>query len=117
MSYPKMANLVVSLLKQTNDGRLHWGQTEKPDVFQAAFPRYSVRMYSRQANQIELDYILQIINDVGDIVEEVADPELREVLDGSYRVMKDLYEAARRSAMGVEQALDDILGYLDDPFL
>jgi hypothetical protein len=29
--------------------------------------------------------------------------------------MKELYETARRSAMGIEQALDEILDSLKDP--
>ena len=116
MSYPKMANLIYSLLRQTQNGQLKWDQTEKSEKFQASFPRYSVRLYMAQNNGFDPDYMLQIINDFGDIVEEVADPELREVMENPFLTMKELYEMARRSAMGVEQALDDILKYLEPPF-
>jgi len=116
MSYPKMANLVLSLLRQTNNGKLGWDQTEKVDVFQASFPRYSVRIYTEQKSPFQMDYIIQIINDMGEIIEEVADTELNSVMDDAYRDMKDLFESARRNAMGVEQALDDLLDFLHPPF-
>ncbi|MDO9328151.1 MAG: hypothetical protein Q7U27_05390 [Pseudomonas sp.] len=108
MSYPKIATLVNVLLTQTSKGELNWSQTEKTGNFQASFPRYSVRIYP-QGN----DYILQILNELGDIVEEVSDPELRDVLQDAYKTMGALHDAARRNAMGVESALDDILGFLD----
>lgn len=113
MSYPKIAKLVDALLSQTESGALRWAQTEKSDMFQASFPRYSVRLYTAQGNTIEVDYVLQILNELGDIVEEVADPDLKSVMETPFAVMRRLHDAARRSAMGVETALDEILGFLD----
>ena len=115
MSYPKIAKLVEALLTQTENGSLQWEPTEKSDTFQASFPRYSVRLFVRHVSEFDVDYILQIINDFGDIVEEISDPDLNDVLDSAYRKMREVHEAARRSAMGVESALDEILGFLE-PF-
>ncbi|WP_339541428.1 hypothetical protein [Pseudomonas sp. RA_5y_Pfl1_P24] len=115
MSYPKIAKLVDVLLSQTESGVLRWAATEKSDMFQASFPRYSVRLYPHERNPIEVDYILQILNELGDIVEEVSDPDLRSVMERPFDVMRRLHDAARRSAMGVETALDDILNFLE-PF-
>jgi hypothetical protein len=115
MSYPKIAKLIDVLLTQTEQGTLKWAQTETSDMFQASFPRYSVRLYVQQSNPIEVDYVLQILNDIGEIVEEVSDPDLKDVMQGPYATMRRLHDAARRSAMGVESALDEILEFLD-PF-
>ena len=115
MSYPKIAKLIDVLVTQTENGSLQWAQTETSDMFQASFPRYSVRLYTQQASSIEVDYVLQILNELGEIVEEVSDPDLKEVMEGSYKVMRRLHDAARRSAMGVESALDEILDFLN-PF-
>ena len=60
MSYPKIAKLIDVLLTQTEKGTLKWAQTETSDVFQASFPRYSVRLYVHQKNPLEDDYVLQI---------------------------------------------------------
>lgn len=115
MSYPKIARLVEALLTQTESGSLQWSTTEKSDTFQASFPRYSVRLYPEETNNIEFDYVLQILNDLGEIVEEVSDPDLIDVMQTPFTKMRNLHESARRSAMGVESALDDILNYLE-PF-
>ncbi|BBP57789.1 hypothetical protein [Pseudomonas sp. St316] len=115
MSYPKIAKLIDVLLKQTENGSLQWAQTETSDMFQASFPRYSVRLYIQADNPIEVDYVLQILNELGEIVEEVSDPDLNDVMASPYQVMRRLHDAARRSAMGVESALDEILEFLD-PF-
>lgn len=108
MSYSKIATLIKTLLKQTSNGELQWAQTEKTATFQASFPRYSVRIYPQNS-----DYVLQILNDQGDTVEEIADPDLRDVLASPYKTMGDLHDSARRNAMGVETALDEILNFLD----
>ncbi|MCF3194139.1 hypothetical protein [Pseudomonas bubulae] len=115
MSYPKIAKLIDVLVTQTENGSLQWAQTETSDMFQASFPRYSVRLYTQQAGPIEVDYVLQILNELGEIVEEVSDPDLKEVMESPYKVMRRLHDAARRSAMGVESALDEILDFLN-PF-
>lgn len=115
MSYPKIAKLVEVLLKQTATGSLQWAPTENSDMFQASFPRYSIRLYPQSKNSFDVDYVLQILNELGEIVEEVADPDLKEVLESPYIKLRDLHESARRSAMGVESALDEILDFLD-PF-
>ena len=115
MSYPKIAKLVEVLLSQTENGLLQWESTEKSEMFQASFPRYSVRLSIRYVSDIDIDYVLQILNEFGDIVEEVSDPDLKDVLESAYKKMRVLHEAARRSAMGVESALDEILSFLE-PF-
>ncbi|WP_338488003.1 hypothetical protein VRB78_18760 [Pseudomonas trivialis] len=115
MSYPKIAKLIDVLLTQTENGTLQWAQTETSDMFQASFPRYSVRLYVQSVSQVDVDYVLQILNELGEIVEEVSDPDLKDVMEGPFRVMRRLHDAARRSAMGVETALDEILEFLD-PF-
>ncbi|MBT0624493.1 hypothetical protein KIH32_11295 [Pseudomonas fluorescens] len=114
MSYPKIAKLIETLLAQTESGALPWAQTERSDMFQASFPRYSIRLYPQIArNSLEPDYVLQILNELGDIVEEVTDPDLQDVLETPFTTMRNLYDGARRSAMGVESALDEILDFLD----
>lgn len=118
MSYPKIAKLVEVLLTQTAKGSLgslQWAPTENSDMFQASFPRYSIRLYPQSINSFDVDYVLQILNELGEIVEEVTDRDLKDVLESPYEKLRDLHESARRSAMGVESALDEILDFLD-PF-
>lgn len=114
MSYPKIVKLIETLLSQTEAGTLQWAQTEKSEIFQASFPRYSIRIYPQNdRSNLQPDYFLQILNEVGEIVEVVSDPDLRDVMDMPFTKMQNLYEGARRNAMGVESALDEILDFLD----
>jgi len=113
MSYPKIAKLVHALLEKTESGNLKWDATERSNIFQASFPRYSIRLYTQQSGQNDFDYVIQIINEDGDIVEEITDPDLAEVMTSPFKVLGRLHDVARRSAMGVDSALDEILDFLD----
>ena len=115
MSYPKMVYLVQKLYRRTDDGTAEWEETDIEGVFQAPFPEYTVRlsMHSPDGHVPgSEDYVLSILNARGLKIEEVSDVDLAEDLADSYEVMKHLYRAARRKAMGVDQALDSILAAL-----
>lgn len=115
MSYPQMVYLVQKLYGRTDDGSVEWGETEIEGVFQATFLEYIVCL-SMQSPDGHVpgseDYVLSILNAHGLKIEEVSDVDLAEDLADSYEVMKHLYKAARRKAMGVDQALDSILSSL-----
>lgn len=111
MSSERVANLLMALKKKTDLGELHWTETESRAVFQVSFASYSVRLY-QDANPFdsdETDIVFQIINDSGDVVEEVRDTELSSWFEKPFVFMRDLYESARRRAMGVDDAIDEIM--------
>ncbi len=115
MSYPQMVYLVQKLYRRTDDGSVEWEATEIEGVFQAPFPEYTVRL-SMQSPDGHVpgseDYVLSIFDARGLEIEEVSDVDLAEDLADSYEVMRHLYRAARRKAMGVDQALDSLLSSL-----
>jgi hypothetical protein len=106
-------------LARSNEGKVRWEKTVDSGEYQAAFPHYSVRTFSRFNTEADVeDYFLQIFNDEGELVEEISDGEFSLMLGptavpSGFKVMKDLYEVARRTAMGVEAALDTILAELE----
>ncbi len=108
---PKIAQLVKRVHDQTQAGKIPWEETENDKVFQASFPTYTIR-YSVRGD----DYVLTIYNDQGSVVERVDDTNFAEDEVGfePYPTMRETYESARRQALGVEKAIDDILHYLDD---
>ena len=119
MSEEKVGRLVVLLLDKTVRGELRWEQTETEGVYQAAFPSYSARIASQPTREDGrgVDYVLGIYNEEGAKVHEVDDIDLREGMGGgseAYKTMQQLYQAARRIAMGVEDAVDDILSFLHE---
>lgn len=117
MPYEKMARLVARLAARTEDGSVNWEETAVTGQFQLAFPNYSVLVLLQESKgQIAgaLDVVLRVCNTAGDVVEEVADPDLEDILENPYQDMLELYQLARRSAMGVEDALNSILSALED---
>ncbi|MCE1016644.1 hypothetical protein LU640_05030 [Pseudomonas monteilii] len=117
MSNAKIARLLELLIERTESGELEWEPTVKSDVFQANFPRYSVRILTTEA-EIDIDIVLQIINEEGLVVESVRDPQLNGFVESAFLKMRALHESARRIAMGVDKALDEIIDFLepDIPF-
>lgn len=112
----KLAQLVERVHGQTLANEVKWQATEEEGVFQLAFPKYALRISARQSRQPgdDPDYVLTIYNDSGTVIEDVADPELAEEADigyDPYRVMKETYDRARGQAMGIDEALDDLLKY------
>lgn len=115
MSYVKIADLVKTLARKTSEDKVFWVQTERPNVFQTSFPSYSVRIFDKlvmtneDENQQRLDMIVQIINENGDVVEEVSDEDLKGIFPGPFTVMRNMFDIARRQAMGVEKAIEEIM--------
>lgn len=113
MSNPKLVKLVQLLADKTDRDELAWDESEKNGVFQLPFSNSTVRISARESrnHRGDTEYVIVILNAQGSEVEEVSDETLP--LEGSFVIMKDLYEKARRKAMGVDRAIDSILDDLD----
>ena len=117
MSYEKIARLVTALSLKTENHELAWNETEKEGTYETSFPNYSVRISRNE----KLDYnenlmpiiLLELTNQNGEIIEQIDDEDLRNLLQDPYPLMKNMYDTARRQAMGVEDALDAILNIID----
>lgn len=111
MSNEKLIGLVKRLNLSTAEGTINWGVTEKSGVFQSSLAGYAVRLDARKSRSLsgEIEYFITILDPFGDVVEEMGDEET----EGQFLVMKNLYESARRTALGVDKAIDDILRDLD----
>ncbi len=123
MPYEKTVKLISMLEKRTAEGRVEWQETPDEGVFQAAFPGYAVRALMHRGSGFPdegPDYFVQLYNENGVLIEEIRQDDIREGEDArayakSYNLLRSLYEGARRHAMGVEQALDQLLEKLDEP--
>jgi hypothetical protein len=111
----KLHTFVWTLKDRTDEGRVNWEPTIEEGVYQAAFPNYVVKISTRpnHQNPDEVDIWIAIINIVGTVIEEFADITLAGTgFREPYALMQDLYRLARRRAMGLDKALDDILASL-----
>lgn len=115
MSYEKLVKLIILLDKNTSSGDVQWEESTKSNAFETSFPNYTVMIRQDRDIMDEESYRILIIDNQGDVVEEATYQDFQGMLDGSYGIMKRIYEIARRQAKGVEQALDDILSNLNDP--
>ncbi len=117
MSYEKVGRLIDSLYNNTKSADITWEESEKDGTYQVSFPKYSVRIFNR-FNEHEYDtkdYFIQIINENGIVIDEVSDIDVKEVIQDAFYKMKEIHDLARRQALGVDEALDAILGNLDEP--
>lgn len=113
MSGQKIVALAKTLAERTARGELDWEESERPGVFQLSFSNSSVRIYHRESRQQRgsREFVLSIHNSVGVEVEEVGDESLP--VDDAFPMMRQMYEEARRKAMGVDTAIDSILEDLE----
>ncbi len=109
----KSTQLLLKLLEKTKRGDIQWNETEIEGTFQAAFPAYSVRISSEaEPGKALSDYFLKIYNQEGKQIEEISQYTVADDLNSSYEAgqkLQELYEMARRIAMHVEEALDNLL--------
>lgn len=118
-STAKLIEISKALLTRTKQGRVTWVPTEKLDVFEVDFPDYSIRiarapMFSggtREACKIE------IYNNEGRLIDAATSYKMEK--DGGFPegenitgVLDELYELARRQALGTDRALDELLSRL-----
>lgn len=116
MSYQKITNLVREICRKTYKGLIDWEATEKEGVYQVSFSNYSVRLFlaPSMVQSGSNDYVIQIINSDGALVEETNDEEMKDLWSDAYHEMKQAHDMIRRKIMGVEDALDSILEELNN---
>jgi hypothetical protein len=111
------AQLVTALLESTMQDNVKWNTTVNSDTFETSFPEYTAQITATERyddSEMVTDYIMRIYNNEGALVDEFSDVEVAQENSGftAYQLMKDLYQRARRSSLGSDKAIKDILHYL-----
>jgi hypothetical protein len=116
----KYLQLLDRLIKKTEAGELKWEEAAASNAFQVSFPNYAVILSEAEGESDTVDYIVELVNSDGRVIDrfsdvtlEGTDPSARNA-PGHFNRMKSLFEVARRQALGVEQALDEILRQLEE---
>jgi hypothetical protein len=118
----KHATVVDRLLRKTQAGDLDWKAAADDDTFQVSFRDSSLRIQETRVNrrgQSTVDYIISLINAEGAVVETFSGVQLDEAFGDSFSETwffktKELHELARRTALGSDKILNEILEELDD---
>lgn len=107
----KLRKLIDRLLVKTRAGELQWSETPTQDAFQASFPSYSLEL-EREDTTI----YIRVLNAEGNVLEWTSDQKMR--TEGNWknaddiRKLDELYALARRQALRVEKALDELLNVI-----
>lgn len=115
MSLQKHARLVELLLRRSNAGVLEWKEGIEVSTFQVSFKDKSVRIRHNEYGG-RVSYEVDLINEEAAVVDTFSDEELDREDGGSFwfSQLRDLFEVARRTALGSEKVLNDILSELED---
>jgi hypothetical protein len=112
MAYQKIAQLVKRLADQTAAGLIAWQPTAVDDMFMVSFPKYSVSIQPT-TDQEGVPFIEITVRDgEGRVLESVNDGDLDIFVEKPYQLLSDMHASARRQALGVNQAIDELLRHL-----
>ena len=122
MAYKELADLTARLYRTSLEGQVNWEETVLKDVYQASLANYSVRISLEESqSSMQSDVRISIVNSEGTIVESFSDVDLDpewlnefQIEESPYRIMLNTYEVARRTALGAEKAIKDIVRELRD---
>jgi hypothetical protein len=105
MADGKLVELAKLIYDRTRSGELVWEKTTDPGIFQASFPKYAVTI-----RMIRGDGVLHLFNDKGEMIESLSDTIPFRTQEGDDKFLLDvIFELARRRAMGVDQAIEELL--------
>lgn len=114
MSNEKIAKIIIALDEKTDLSQVVWGESSISG-YEAYFPRYTARIREQQEYERDsFNMVLEIINDSGEVIESLTDDDLSDYLVTPFTIMHNLFQKARRSAMGVDEAVDEILNFLEN---
>lgn len=111
----KVRSFIEKLAARTEQGKVSWERTADDGVYQASFPNYTVHVLTRHnpERRDETDYVLQIKDEDGAVIEDVSDETLSiRTGDPISKIMGAMFRQARRKALGVDKAVDAILSAL-----
>ncbi len=97
----KLIQIAELVYQKTANGEINWEKTPDDNTFQTSFPRYSVLV--QDANDT---IVFKICNEEGQVIERLSEGQAS---NAGFANLRDLYVTARRTAMGVDEALDEIL--------
>src|SRR5579872_3746369 len=103
----KYKRLVVALAAKTLANEIDWKELPQPGVYLTSFRAYAVTI-GEQQNRLDediSDYEISLLNADGLVVDRFRDVDLDEGEGGSpwFTNMRELYEQARRKALGSDK--------------
>ena len=104
MQESKMIELANELLRNARAGKLDWEEDSEDDGFTIDFPDVSLSI----VNQGDSIFTLQLINDEGDVIEEISASQVHP----TGKTLQEIYDLAKRQVWNIDGNIDKALGYL-----
>lgn len=111
------AKLIQKLHKLSRKGLIRWEEGLHDGTFQVNFASYTVSISDRGVDDSSF-FVISVFDSHGKLIDAVSDEELDRELDSKqhgsfYKIMGEIYENARRIALGADDAISSILTSLD----
>lgn len=117
MNSDKIITLLTKLQQRTESGDVTWEKTAEENQFQTTLGKYTIRLLEFPSAEPETyDYFLRLHDEGGALIDSLSDVELHQISPGvgAYKMMGTIFRSARRSATGVDKAIDSIIQGLDE---
>lgn len=114
MNYDKIARVIRALSRSAEAGATSWRELDSQTAYEANFAQYVIRISAEvtgDTNAVPSKYKLEIIRGER-VIETVTSDQLKAALPASAFILREMYDAARKKALGVEDVLDEILDSL-----
>lgn len=109
----KITEFFASLYFATIDNSIQWDKTVDDDTFQTSFDNYSVKLILWYDPPDTTEYSISIVDTEGKEIARIGPEDIPNNVTfkgkSPYAAFREMYEVARRTALGIEKALDDIL--------
>lgn len=117
MDLKKITELITHLHRKSMTHQLEWRESYPTDTFQVSYPNFTIQIgrSGRFDSGIQEDesYILRIMNDRGRDFETIHDNDLNNEAS-LRRLLKEIYQEARRTVLGTSPSLDEIISKLKE---
>ena len=108
----KLITVITRLYAKTKADVVDWEPSEDASLFAVKFSDYTISIHHMLARAgYPESFNLSIANSDGAVIQEMDSITAK---DNGFADMSDLFYRARRHAVDLDGALDDILGELDD---
>ena len=113
MDCAKQRKLVQGLVNLTRVGSIDWKPSLRANVFQVSFHENTVRIGLKEGRrQEEGGIMIQLVNGDGMVVESFTNVDLQAKHtcinpQPWFPIMMDLFDEARRSALGADKEIDE----------
>ncbi len=115
----KAARIIDRLYQKTSLGSIAWEETSDKNAFQANVGNYIVQVVKEYDGESE-DWYSKILlrNYDGTLIDEILPGHLRDIKPSErpdlhfWQIFDELHESARRYALGVDKAYDELLALL-----